>query len=65
MAESRHEQDRNRYDSAIRDLACRKISDLPYGMSVKKPLLLSTTQVGLPTVGIDVSYHAHTHTQTL
>jgi hypothetical protein len=55
--ESLHDQDRNRHDTAIGDLACRKINRLPYGVSIKKPLLLSTTQVGLPIVGIDVSVY--------
>lgn len=49
--------DQNRHEMAIGDLAKRKINSLPYGVSIKRPLLLSTTQVGLPFVGVDVSAH--------
>ena len=53
--EARQDQDQNRYDSAIGDLAKRKINDIPYGLSIKKPLFTSTAQVGLPHVKVEVS----------
>lgn len=55
VQESQIDHDQNRHEMAIGDLAKRKINHLPYGASVKKPLALSTTQVGLPFVGVDVS----------
>jgi len=52
--EARQDQERNRTSFSIVDIAKRKISGhVPYGVTMKKPLLSSTTQVGLPLVNVE------------